>query len=355
MQKQSQFRTRWILGSLSALCILQSAPAQHPAATNSFPPPGKLIDVGGWRLHLNCTGDNKGNVPTVVLESGSGDFSFDWSLVQPGVAGFTRVCSYDRAGNAWSDLGPRPRTMKQVAYELFTALRKADLKGPYVLVGQSSGGLLVRTFAAQYPQEVAGMVLVDGTHEDTQLNISGKLQRVRELSQGRALPPIQTTISSTDKTLPAEEKQQIEDFLKQIGPPKIAPPFHQLSPDIQRVRLWALARLEHYAADKDPYWGEEFAALYSARKTGEYPLGDLPLIVLTRGKSEYPDTEVGRQLNEERKRMQSDFLQLSRNSKQIIAETSGHHIQLDDPALVIEAIREVVDAALQRRKLMRAQ
>ncbi|MCI0694304.1 alpha/beta hydrolase [candidate division KSB1 bacterium] len=329
-----------------------SVRAQQPANTNSYPPPtDRLIDVGGWRLHLVCTGENKRNTPTIVLESGSGDFSFDWSLVQPGVARFTRVCSYDRAGHAWSDLGPRPRTMRQVVYELHTALKKAGIKGPYVLVGQSVGALLVRIFASQHPEEVVGIVLVDGTHEDTQLNINGKIQRMRELSQGRAIPPIQTTISAADKTLPSEERQQIEDFLKQVGPPKIEPPFDQLPPDVQQVRLWALAQPQHYAADSDPYWGEEFAEMYAARKTLEYPFDDIPLIVLTRGKSEYPDTEEGRQLDEDRKRLQADLLNLSRNSKQIIAKTSGHHIQLDDPELVIEAIRQVVDSAQRHTKL----
>jgi pimeloyl-ACP methyl ester carboxylesterase len=241
--------------------------------------------------------------------------------------------------------------MRQVVYELHTALKKAVIKGPYVLVGQSVGGLLVRTFANQYPQEVAGMVLVDATHEDTQLNINGKIQRMRELSQGRAIPPIQTTISAADKTLPSEEQQQIEDFLKQIGPPKIAPPFNRLPLEVQQVRLWALARPQHYAADNDPYWGEEFAEMYAAQKTVEYPFGDIPLIVLTRGKSEYPDTEEGRQLDEDRKRLQADLLDLSRNSKQITAKISGHHIQLDDPELVIEAIRQVVDSAQKHTKL----
>jgi len=335
---------------LAVLILPLSVSALQSANPLSYPPPGKLVDVGGWRIHVNCTGKNVRNSPTVVLESGSGDFSFDWSLVQPGVARFTRVCSYDRGGHAWSDLGPRPRTMKQIASELHTALVKLGVKPPYVLAGQSFGGLLVRTFATQYPKEVAGMVLVDSTHEDTKLNLNGKIQRMRELSQGRVIPSIQTTISADDKALSPEERQRIEGFLKQNGPPKIGPPFNRLPAGIQQVRLWAIAQPQHYAADNDPYWGEEFAEIYAARKVQEYPLGDIALTVLTRGKSEYPDTEAGRQLNEERKSMQLDLLQLSRNSKQIISQASGHHIQLDDPGLVIEAIRDVTDSALRRRK-----
>ena len=352
MQSKNHFWTRWILVTLSTLVILQPAPAQQPTDTHSYPLPGKLIDVGGWRLHLNCTGDNKGNAPTVVLESGAGGFSFDWSLVQPGVAQFTRVCSYDRAGNAWSDLGPRPRTMKQIAYELHTALMKADIKGPYVLVGQSIGGLLIRTFAAQYPEKVAGMVLVDSTHEDGLFSINGKLQRMRETSQNRTIPPIQTTISAADKVLSLEERQQAENFLKQIGPPKVEP---RLPPDIQQVRLWALAQPQHYVADNDPYWGEEFAEIYAARQTQEYPLGDIPLIVLIAGKNDKvpPNVSVEQweKFNEEKRQQKMDLAALSRNSKFVIDEKSGHEIHLDNPELVIDAIRQVVDSALHHTKL----
>src|SRR5688572_145377 len=233
--------------TLGILLLSQTGVAQTGSTVmKPPPPPGKLVDVGGWRLHLNCTGSSKGSRPTVVLESGAGDFSFDWSLVQPGISRFTRVCSYDRAGNAWSDLGPRPRTMKQIAYELHTALMKTGSKGPYVLVGQSFGGLLMRTFAAQYRKEVAGMVLVDSTHEDTTLNLNGKDQRMRELSQGRTIPPIQTAIPAADNTLALEERQKLENFLKKIGPPKINPPFDRLPLRIQQVRLWALAQPQHY-------------------------------------------------------------------------------------------------------------
>jgi pimeloyl-ACP methyl ester carboxylesterase len=340
-----------LFGSLT-LCFFLVMASASQEANKTYPPPGRLVDVGGWRLHLNCTGKSKGNAPTVVLESGSGDFSFDWILVQTEVARFARVCSYDRAGRAWSDLGPRPRTMRQVAYELRTALSKAGEKGPYVLVGQSIGGLLIRTYASRYPKEVAGMVLVDSTHEDTQLNVNGKIQRMRELSQGRTIPPVQATIRAAEKELSAEEKRQVEDTLKQIGSPKIGPPFIRLPAEIQAMRLWGLAQPHHYVADSDPYWSEEFAEVYASRKKQKYPLGDAPLIVLTRGKRGYPNNEVGDQLEAERKRMQSDLLNLSRNSKQIIAANSGHHIHLDEPEVVTNAIQQVIDAVQRRAKLL---
>jgi pimeloyl-ACP methyl ester carboxylesterase len=121
----------------------------------------ELIDLGGWRLHLNCTGTGKTGQPAVILEAGNGDFSVDWSLVQPGVARFARVCSYDRAGSGWSDLGPRPRTLHQKVWELHTLLEKGGMKPPYVLVGHSYGGWIVRQYTSTYSDEVAGMVLVE--------------------------------------------------------------------------------------------------------------------------------------------------------------------------------------------------
>src|SRR5947207_3172616 len=140
----------------SLLLTLQAATvwAQSESTPPPFPPPGKLIDVGGWRLHLNCTGEVRAPQPTVILESGSGDFSVEWSLVQPGVAKFAHVCSYDRAGDGWSELGPHPRTMHQIVYELHTLLERAGVKPPFALVGHSYGGWIVRLYAATYPSEV---------------------------------------------------------------------------------------------------------------------------------------------------------------------------------------------------------
>jgi pimeloyl-ACP methyl ester carboxylesterase len=143
-----------------------AARAQETPTSPPLPPPGRLVDVGGWRLHLNCAGQARTSRPTVILEAGAGDFSVDWSLVQPGVARFARVCSYDRAGSGWSDLGPRPRTMHQIVFELHKLLEKAGERPPYVLVGHSYGGGLVRLYQSTYPADVAGVVLVEAAGDD---------------------------------------------------------------------------------------------------------------------------------------------------------------------------------------------
>ena len=128
-----------------------------------FPMKGTLIDVGGHKLSINCTGEG---APTVVLETGLENLAMSWEKVQLGIEKFTRVCVYDRAGYGWSEAGPLPRTSLQIAKELHQLLRNAEEKPPFVLVGVSSGGMHVRVFNSLYPNEVAGMVLVDASSED---------------------------------------------------------------------------------------------------------------------------------------------------------------------------------------------
>jgi pimeloyl-ACP methyl ester carboxylesterase len=121
-----------------------------------FPQRGHLVQAGSIRMNIDCSGQGS---PTVILESGSGGPSVDWLMVQPEVAKFSRVCSYDRAGYGWSDSGPEPRSSLQIAHELKRLLQAAGEKGPYVLVGHSMGGYDIRVYTGQYPNDVAGMVL----------------------------------------------------------------------------------------------------------------------------------------------------------------------------------------------------
>src|SRR6478752_195841 len=122
--------------------------------------PGQLVDVGGHRLHLNCTGSGS---PTVVLEPGGGASSSDVAWIAPVVARDTTVCVYDRPGRGWSDAADNPQDGDQIAADLHTLLDRAHIPGPYVLAGHSFGGLYVLSFAAQFPDQVAGLVLLDST------------------------------------------------------------------------------------------------------------------------------------------------------------------------------------------------
>ncbi len=135
-----------------------SEPLAEAADAKAYPPPGQLVDIGGYRLHINCTGSGS---PTVVIDAGLGDWSTMWGFVQPEVAKTTRVCTYDRAGVGWSDAGPLPRDAAQFAKELHSLLQNANIPGPYVVVGHSLGGLSVRVFVHEYASDVAGVVLIE--------------------------------------------------------------------------------------------------------------------------------------------------------------------------------------------------
>lgn len=159
--------------SLATLgAIYQTAGAE--ADRRNHPAPGNLIDVGGFKMHIHCVGEGS---PTVILETLAGGTSSYWGWVQPDVAQTTRVCVYDRAGRGWSEADPEPTTLERTARNLHTLLTNARIEGPYVLVGHSIGGIYVRQFAAQYPDEVAGMVLVDAAHPE-------QYERYPELSEG---------------------------------------------------------------------------------------------------------------------------------------------------------------------------
>ena len=323
---------------LITLCaVTQLGSTQSEPAPSAPPPPGRLIDLGGYKLHLNCTGQGR---PTVVLSPGAGDFSFDWALVQPEVAKFTRVCSYDRSGAAWSDLGPKPRTVYQEVFDLRRLLAKAGERGPYILVGQSAGGNVGRIFAMQYRKEIKGLVLVDATHEDGQLFINGKWVRMRTLAKDRPIPPPRDSVSVSDAPSP-EEAQKLQEFMtKVVGKPEIDQPFEKLPLEAQQERLWALAQWQQFATGDD-YAAEVSAQLYAQDAKTKHPLGKLPLIVLSRTRDEYPK-KMAAVLSAEHKDQQARLALLSSKGKQIIVPNSGHHIQLDAPDAVISAIQSMV-------------
>jgi pimeloyl-ACP methyl ester carboxylesterase len=156
---------RWLLYPVLAALALASLGGGYETVreavdARAYPMPGQLIDVGGHRLHLSCTGSGG---PTVVLEPGGGEMSSNLGWITPAVARDTRVCVYDRAGRGWSEPAASAQDGVQIATDLHTLLHRAHVPGPYVLAGHSFGGLYVLTFAARYPDEVAGMVLIDST------------------------------------------------------------------------------------------------------------------------------------------------------------------------------------------------
>jgi pimeloyl-ACP methyl ester carboxylesterase len=349
---------------LSAILLCTRVASAADAVGEAAPaPPGKLVDIGGYKLHIWCMGQENGT-PAIVMLPGAGDFSFTWGLVLPEVAKLTRACSYDKAGNAWSEAGPFPRTMKQEAYELHLLLEKAGIKGPYVLVGASAGGPLARVFAREYRNDFAGMVLVDATDPDTvhgrKVNGKNVNFRVREDSKGRMVPPVQTLQSSPPSPLTDVEQERYDQYRKRQAekPQQIDSPRDRLPLEFQNMHIWARSHMNPVLfKNQNPFEGEEAQTLYEESLREEPPLGDKPLIVLLSGdrarkvndqKKNTPPPDITQEEWDRvttEKRLQKIAQALwSRNGKYLVVE-SGHEIHLYQPAWVVEAIRQVVERA----------
>ena len=312
------------------------------ADTEPPPPPGRLYDVGGHKMHLYATGNGAGG-PSVVLEAGAGAFSIDWYLVQQEVAKFATVCSYDRAGHAWSELGPRPRTMKQAVYDLHRLLVVAGMRGPYVMVGHSLGGALVRVFAAEYPKDVAGVVLVDAGVDNRPNFVNGKWEGPFDRAIPRQIPLPRDQIRDDERVLTQPELNGFKQFRDAFGPPKIESPFDKLPEPMQKLRLWAMSLPQSNVTDYNPYASEESLLLFAERIRVEHPLGNKPLVVLTRKSGDNRTTE---EQESEKRRIegQKSFRDLSSNSAFAMSNFPVHEIQLAQPDLVVKAIRAVVES-----------
>lgn len=293
-----------------------------------------LVEAGGHKLHMDIQG--KGS-PTVIFENGSGDFSFIWSQVQPEIAKLTKTVSYDRAGYGCSEQGPLPRTSRQICWELHTALKNAGVQPPYILVGQSFGGFIARAFARYYSGEVAGMILAEAVQEDQKIFMgSDTPMRIRQFAKGRIAPEIQTSFIPLPDTVTRSSTM----------PGEIDPLFKRFPENIQRRQMWAQSQ-PHYipAVQAEMDWSpEDVSNLYQHRNEKEYLLGNMPLIVMTRGKGGFEGRKDSLQLEKDRLASQEQLVHLSSNSKQIIDMHSGHNIHVEDPGAVIEAIEEVLIA-----------
>jgi pimeloyl-ACP methyl ester carboxylesterase len=297
MRRLPAFVTACALSVVGRPALFAQAPGPPP-----IPPPGHLIDVGGWRLHLNCEGKRVRGQPVVILESGIGDFSVEWSLVQPRVSAFARVCSYDRAGDGWSDLGPHPRTLHQIVYELHMLLERGDEESPYVLVGHSYGGWLVELYASAYPTQVRGMVLIDpGESDPLRLTADGSVKRSSQLPASQPIPAVKTGTPLRERDVPLTALNQMKTAADQASRDANPGERAALPADAQRMRTWALGRWQHSAAAANPVELEELAALRADHAQKRFPLGDVPLVVLTRGVADQ-DGDNARTLEEEHRR-----------------------------------------------------
>jgi pimeloyl-ACP methyl ester carboxylesterase len=281
-------------------------------------PPGQWTDINYDNLHIYCTRQRS---PTVILEAGLNDFYITWAKVQPEIAESTRVCSYDRAGLGWSQPSPNPRTSTVMAEELHTMLRNTGIEGPYILVGHSFGGIIMRNFVQKYPTEVAGMVLVDSAHEE----------------QTSRLPFLQDSAEELIAQL------RTLSFLSSSGLMALSPatiPNRGFPEGAYRQYQAVLATTDYF----NGAMAETTAFYLGSPQSKPTSLGDLPLIVLRHGIPEVISDNDSQQVRFEQEwaRMQDELAALSSNSRQITAEKSGHYIQLDQPELVIEAILNII-------------
>ena len=304
-------RTRRTLIALGGVVVVaafagtmyQWIATRHDLAAN--PPPGRLVDVGGHRLHIWCTGSGE---PAVILETGLGGSSADWGFVQPEVAPFTRVCSYDRAGMGYSDPGPSPRTTRRIAHELAQLLDNAGIGEPLVLVGASIGGLAVRVFASEHAQRVAGLVLVDASHEDQEMDVPG-------------IAPFVPLLSSVG-------------VFRILGV-SFGPTPDSLAPSVRGFARATSFRAAAYqaTADEGMHLRESAAEVKATRRKLA-----IPLVVVT----------AGRGADAVWRDQQRDQVGLSQQGCQVIAEQSGHVIAVGQPQAIIDAIRAIVDRARGR-------
>lgn len=299
---------RWIRRALLGICGLAVLAAALGAAYQwmatrrdlaATPPPGRLVDIGGHRLHLWCSGAGS---PAVVLESGLGGASFDWGYVQPAVAEFTKVCSYDRAGMGYSDPGPFPRTTRRVADELAQLVDRAGINEPLILVGASIGGLMVRVFASEREQRVAGLVLVDASHEDQTMDPP-------------AIAPFVPILSSLG--------------VFRILDVSFGPELDALAPSVQRFARATAFRASTYQAAASE--GMSLPTSAAEVKANRRKLS-IPVVVIT----------AGRGSDDRWRELQRDQVGLSSQGCQMFAEQSGHAIPLRQPDAVVRAIHAVV-------------
>lgn len=327
--------------ALCALAVGTNLTAESVAFAQSEPQaPGKMIDVGGYKLYLDCRGAGS---PTVILDNGLGGVSSEWALVQPEVARFTRVCSYDRAYDGFSDAGPIPRTMHRQAFELHRLLLSAHLTPPVLLVGTSIGGFLDQVYKSVYSSEVGGMVLIDSTSVD--IVMGGK--RVRSQAVGSAIPAPQTLEGKTPPAYTAQQRKMLEDGSAQLAKEAespLQPPLDKIPADVQPLWRWehSHTRLSPDFRDWQKWWAEEMESLHREREGKEHVYGEMPLIVLG-AESSTIDAERLRQLY--------DMVQMSTDALLLIDPHSGHRMQLEVPQLVTHSIEELVEGLRMQVRL----
>jgi len=283
--------------------------AQAQSSTPPYAPPGKMVDLGGYRVHLDCEG---AGTPTVMIVGG---FSFDWSLVQTEIARVTRVCTYDASGTAWSEHIPTGSGRECLAWvnEVREVLRPGQQKGPYVLVGLSAGAVVARLYAMRYPEEVAGLVLIDHAFLPEKNTDAPAATGTAKNLDGADTPPALLSMTPV------------------IVSPEDEPGFDRLPREARELERWARSINPDLPTEETTR--RCVAAAEAASSGRSYPYGQMPLIVIRTENDAAGYAELQRHL-----------LSLSHDSRQMVAKGSFHSIEISRPDVAIEGIREVIVA-----------
>ena len=298
-----------LAGTAYQFVATRSVERKHPA-------PGRLIDVGGHRLHLHSQGSGS---PAVVIDAGLTGASYDWETVATGISAFSLVCTYDRAGYGWSDPGPRPRTSKQVVAELRTLLRQAKIEPPIILVSHSWGGLNARLYAGQHAEEVAGLVLVDALNTDL----------LPENSPFNQLPTVLKLLNTTSwfgtswLAVPAYVREPSND------------------PNALNLRQAMLSRTKSVHFIYDELAGQ---ANWLEVRSAITPLGAMPVAVISRRIEERTSANETGLTDQDWLRGQKALPEISSNSTFVMAQTDIHDIQFHEPELIVNAVRRMVES-----------
>jgi pimeloyl-ACP methyl ester carboxylesterase len=326
----------FMLFALACFVCGAHTPVSAAPGDEMYAKPGALVEADGARLNLYCMGSGS---PAVVFDSGWEDWAPVWTLVQPAVAKWTRACSYDRAGAGFSGSGPLPRTSVRIADELRSALHHAGVRGPYILVGHAFGGDNVRTFAQRYPDELAGLVLVEAD-----VGIPGErhgdAQRIAELREchdaiaaGKPLPMMPERPGRPPRNC-------TQQFFRGLPESMWSP---QLNAKLLELAQTKLSLYDTYASEMEQMPADE-AYLQQHHRS----LGARPIRVLSTGNHGVGFLDPNRPHDAEHERYeqevahaQAQWLALSSNARQLFTDKSSEYIPFDQPDFVVDAIREV--------------
>lgn len=292
---------------------------------------GRFVQAGMIKMNMDCAGSGS---PTVILEQGAGVPGLGWMKIQPQIAQFTRVCSYDRAGYGWSEPGPMPRTIPRMAHEMKALLDASGERSPYVMVAASLGGPIVRLYTGLYPNDVAGMILVDAAHEDQQ-------------KRAQSVQPPELIAENNREVESYQRWERLRGpFMLHLGIERFMVYFTQQSEQMPQL-FWE----EYLYLSQKPGFQETVASEIqslpdSSSALQAVNLGNRPLIVLTAGKMTFTPQPFLTKETEDKLRnvfheLQAEQARLSTRGKQIIVPDSGHVIMFERPDAVVAAIREV--------------